>query len=477
MVGFNFNPVGEYLLPFPEIGPDLLSKALVFCQDLEPKIKPDTPGPQLLNLINQHLEKVSSYLASRKTPLSSDEKRNISELCLCYFLPEGPLRYLLYDPDLEEICCNGLGPENPVFVFSRKKRNFVQTNLYFTDFEKLRTLINNLTAMHAGRRMDLKHPYVMALITLNGQKFRFTAVQERATSTSRIHFSIRKYSHAIYTPADLINFNTIDARAAALFWMLFQLGQRTNLLIVGRPASGKTTFLQAMSLFIPHHQRIIDAEYQPELNFFQKNVAGLMSRPEEGITMARLIEICERYRPDRLIIGEVVSKQEILSFLDAAGRATGDGIYATYHANSAKTALQTIYLNSRDSASPLDLCNINLIATIWPIRKIDKTGTEAFGRKLVELVEVKPELQDNFPILHPIINLNDEGYSWSNEAKIFGKLSDYFGSRKKFEHEWELRTRIMNYLSNEKMEAGGFYEFVQKFASDPEFRTHLTAAK
>jgi flagellar protein FlaI len=465
--GFNFNPVAEYTVPLPPLNPDLVSKALVFCKDLESKIKSHNQS-KILTLINQHLEKVSSYLASKNKPLPPEEKKIIREIALCYFLPEGPLRYLLYDSDLEEICCNGLGSENPVFVFSRKKGNFIPTNLYFTDFEKLRALLNNLTALHAGRRMDLKHPYVMALVNLNNQKFRFTTVQERATSTSRIQFSIRKYSHNIYTPVDLVNFQTLDAKTTALLWMIFQLGQRINLLIVGRPASGKTTFLQAMALFIPHNQRIIDAEYQPELTFFQKNVAGLMSRPEEGLTMAKLIEVCERYRPDRLIVGEVVSKAEILAFLDAAGRATGDGIYATYHANSARSALQTIYLNTRDKASPLDLCNINIIATIWPIRKLDPEGREIFTRKLVELTGVTSELKDNFPILHSIIKLNGENYHWSKKAQIFEKLQQYFGSQKKFEEEWKQRTKIIQNLTKQKPDTKTFYKFVQDY---------LTAAK
>jgi type IV secretory pathway ATPase VirB11/archaellum biosynthesis ATPase len=467
--GFNFSVGGDYSIPLPPLSEEIIRKSLIFCKDLESKIKPNDQT-HLLEKINKHLEKISSYLSSKNKPFSSEEKKIIKELCLCYFLPEGPLRYFLHDPDLEEICCNGLGPENPLFVFSREKSQFLPTNLYFTDFDKLRTLINNLTALHAGRRMDLNHPYVMALINLNKRKFRITAVQERATSTSRIQFSIRKYSHTIYTPADLIRFKTIDPKTTALLWMIFQCGQRTNLLIVGRPASGKTTFLQAMTLFIPHNQRIIDAEYQPELSLFQKNVAGLMSRPEEGLTMAKLIELCERYRPDRLIIGEVVSKEEMLSLIDAAGRATGEGIYATYHANSASTALQTIYLNIKDHASPLDLCNINLIATIWPIRKLDENGMETFERKLVELVEVTPELENNFPLLNPLFNSET---SWSKTSSVFKKLSDYFGSKEKFQNEWETRTRILEQLSKEQTDPITFYEFIQSYSTDPEFRKNL----
>lgn len=470
MGGFNISPVGSYRVPLPALSPDNISKALVFCRDLEPKVKPGVGLSELTTLIDDHLSRVSSYLASKNKQLSPDEIRVIRELILCYFLPEGPLKYFIYDPDLEEVCCNGLGPDNPVFVFSRKERNFVQSNLYFDDFDSLRTLINNLTALHAGRRMDLKHPYVMALVDLNGRKFRFTAVQERATSTSRIQFSIRKYSHHMYTPADLVNFGTLDARTTALLWMVFQVGGRINTLVVGRPASGKTTFLQAMTLFIPHNQRIIDAEYQPELSFFQKNVAGLMSRPEEELTMARLIEICERYRPDRLVIGEVVSKDEILALLDAAGRATGDGIYATYHSNSAQTALQTIYLNARDKASPLDLANINLIATVWPVRKLDESGKEVFGRKLVELVEVLPELKGELPAIASLAQLSGDKYSWSKGGPVFDKLISYFGSRKKFDEEWQLRERAIGYLCKQKLSAENFYSFVQQFISDPEFR-------
>lgn len=481
MGGFGVSRVGEWKVPLPLLGAGVLSRAEVFCRDIGPRVKPGMPVAQVCSVIDEHLDRVSTYLSSKNKPLLAPEREAIRELCLCHFLPEGPLKYFLYDPDIEEVCCNGLGPDHPVFVFSKSQGDFVRTNLYFDDFEALRALLNNLTALYAGRRMDLKHPYVMALVELCGQKFRFTAVQERATSTSRIQFSIRKYAHRIYTPADLVGFGTLDAKAVALLWMVFQVGGRINTLIIGRPASGKTTFLQALSLFIPEGQRIIDAEYQPELSFFQGNVAGLMSRPEEGLTMARLIEVCERYRPDRLVIGEVVSKEEVLALLDASGRATGDGIYATYHSNSAKSALQTLYLNARDKASPSDLSNIGLIATLWPVRRLDESGREVFGRRLVELSQVLPELEGQLPGLRPLAVLKGGSYEWSSRGPVFDKLVDYFGSIERVEQEWGLRQRVMERLCVQKFDARSFYQFVQRFARDPGFRQEasqcLTAAK
>lgn len=474
MLGFNFSTAGSgYTIPFLPITEKMQQQALVFCKDIEAILSSSNKNDfkEIEKAINTQLEKIKKYFSSQGKTLNENEAKILTEIALCYFQAEGPLRYLLYDPQLEEICCNGLGPENPVFVFSRQTRSFLPTNLYFTDFDSLRTLINNLTALHAGRRMDLKNPYVMALVELNNQKFRFTAVQERATSTSPIQFAIRKYTTNIYTPCDLINLQTLDAKTAALFWLIFQLGQRINLLVVGRPASGKTTFLQAMTLFIPDDQRIIDAEYQPELRFLQKNVAGLMSRPEEGLTMARLIEVCERYRPDRFIVGEVVARDEILSLLDVVGRATGDGIYATYHATSAKSTLQTIYLNVRDKASPLDLVHIRLIATVWPLRYL-KDGKEIFERRLVEIAEITDQLAGELPKIQTITQLQDFKYSWPkvNSSWIFDQLKTYFGSEKKLQQEWDLRTKVLEALSQKKPDAPTFYRFVQNFTKDPEFR-------
>lgn len=477
MLGFQFKPAhpDAYNLPFPPIDSELQARAMAFCQDVERQLQQlhEPTYQQIDSAITDQLSRIGSYLKEKGKSLPEKEQKLLADLAQFAFFPEGPLRSLLKDPQLEEVTCNGLGPENPVFVFSRTSRSFLPTNLYFTDFDQLRTMINNLTALHAGRRMDLSHPYVMALVELYGQKFRFTAVQERATSTSRIQFAIRKYSTDIYTPLDLIYFKTLDHRTAAFLWLVFQVGARINLLVVGRPASGKTTFLQSMSLFMPDNQRIIDAEYQPELRLLQSNVAGLMSRPEEGLGMDTLIGICERYRPDRLIIGEVVSREEIRSLLDAAGRATGDGIYATYHANSAQAALQTMYLNTRDQASPSDLAHLGLVATVWPMRYL-QNGKEIFERRLVDISEVTPKLKDDLPVLRRLVELKNFKLEWNEPSGYaWEQLSRYFGSEQKLKGEWEQRTRVLEHLTTKRPDAATFYRFVQQFTKDTVFRNKV----
>ena len=152
--------------------------------------------------------------------------------------------------------------------------------------------------------------------------------------------SIRKFSKDPYKVDDLIKFGTITEDIAKVLEAMVKA--RLNILISGGTGSGKTTFLNILSSFIPNDERIITIEDAAELQLQQEHVVRLETRPPnmEGtgeITQRDLVRNALRMRPERIILGEI-RQAEALDMLQAMN--TGhDGSLATIHANTPRDAL------------------------------------------------------------------------------------------------------------------------------------------
>jgi pilus assembly protein CpaF len=152
--------------------------------------------------------------------------------------------------------------------------------------------------------------------------------------------SIRKFARDPIRIANLIQFGSITQEIAMVLEAMVQA--RLNILISGGTGTGKTTFLNVLSSFIPNDERIVTIEDSAELQLQQEHIVRLETRPAnlEGmgeITQRDLVKNALRMRPDRIILGEVRSG-EALDMLQAMN--TGhDGSLATIHANSPRDAL------------------------------------------------------------------------------------------------------------------------------------------
>jgi pilus assembly protein CpaF len=166
--------------------------------------------------------------------------------------------------------------------------------------------------------------------------------------------SIRRFSKSPYTVEKLIEMGAITPQIAELVRGIVRA--RRNVLISGGTGSGKTTFLNAMSAFIDHSERIVTIEDAAELQLQQPQVARMETRPPnvEGkgeITQRELVKNALRMRPDRIIIGEVRAG-EAFDMLQAMN--TGhEGSMTTIHANTPRDALSR--LEQMISMSKLDL--------------------------------------------------------------------------------------------------------------------------
>jgi len=242
----------------------------------------------------------------------------------------GPLEPLLHDPAVGDILVNGY---SQVYVERKGKLHLSSTR--FTDNAHLLKIIEKI-ASGVGRRIDESCPMVDARLP-DGSRVNAIIPPLALDGPS---LSIRKFAKDPIKVQELIRFGSITPEIAQVLEGIVR--GRLNILISGGTGTGKTTFLNVLSSFIPNDERIITIEDSAELQLQQEHIVRLETRPPnlEGageVTQRDLVRNALRMRPERIILGEVRGG-EALDMLQAMN--TGhDGSLATIHANSSRDAL------------------------------------------------------------------------------------------------------------------------------------------
>ena len=245
----------------------------------------------------------------------------------------GPLEGLLADPDISEIMVNG-----PKKIFVERFGKLQLTDKSFLDDRQLRLIIERIIAP-IGRRVDEAVPMVDARLP-DGS--RVNAIIE-PVSLDGATITIRRFGTKRLGIDDLVRLGAVSPAVVELLRAAVQ--GRLNIVVSGGTGSGKTTFLNVLSSFIPPGERIVTIEDAAELRLIQDHVVRLESRPPniEGsgeIKIRDLVRNALRMRPDRIIVGECRGG-EALDMLQAMN--TGhDGSLTTVHANSPRDALSRI---------------------------------------------------------------------------------------------------------------------------------------
>ena len=317
------------------------------------------------------------------------------------------LQEFVEDEDITEIMINGTHN-----IFYEKKGRLYQSEIRFLSKEKLEDVIQQIVAgsnrivNEASPIVDARLPdgsrvnVILAPVALNGPIV-----------------TIRKFPKESITMARLIEWNSVNEEVAAFLSTLVISGY--NIFISGGTGSGKTTFLNALSRYIPEDERIITIEDNAELKIEGiSNLVSLEARNanSEGsgeITIRDLIKSALRMRPTRIIVGEVRSA-EALDMLQALN--TGhDGSLSTGHANSPKdmlSRLETMVLMGMDLPLPAIrrqiASGIDILVHLGRLR--DKS------RKVLEVTEVTG-YQDGEILLQPIYIFEETG---EKDGKIQG---------------------------------------------------------
>lgn len=329
---------------------------------------------ELTKIIYQILKETgeNQYLTlNEKTAIGRDLFNTFRKLDL--------LQEFLEDEEITEIMINGT--QN---IFLEKKGRIFQSDRRFLSKDKLEDVIQQIVA-GANRMVNEASPIVDARLP-DGS--RVNVVLSPVAMNGPI-VTIRKFPEHSITMRQLIEKGSISEDVASFLAMLVAAGY--NIFISGGTGSGKTTFLNALSQFIPKDQRIITIEDSAELKILEvPNLVSLETRNAntEGmgeVSVRDLIKTALRMRPDRIIVGEVRSA-EAIDMLQALN--TGhDGSLSTGHANSPRdmlSRLETMVLMGIDLPLPAIrrqiASGIDIIVHLGRLR--DKS------RKVLEIAEV-----------------------------------------------------------------------------------------
>jgi pilus assembly protein CpaF len=274
-----------------------------------------------------------SILNEENLVLSRAEKKRLFDQIVAEILGFGPLESLLQDETITEIMVNGA--KN---IYIERKGKLQRVPVTFESDEHLMRIIDRIVAP-LGRRIDESSPYVDARLP-DGS--RVNAVIPPISLVGPT-LTIRKFSKKPITVDQYIQLGAITPEA--MEFMKACVIARLNIVVSGGTGSGKTTFLNILSGFIPADERILTIENAAELQLRQEHVVTLESRPAniEGkgeITIQNLVVNSLRMRPDRIVVGEI-RDEAALDMLQAMN--TGhDGSMTTAHSNGPRDTLSRL---------------------------------------------------------------------------------------------------------------------------------------
>ena len=296
-------------------------------------LDPTTDTKKIAEVRKTIQELFEQILTEENIVLSRPERARMFEQIAAEITGFGPLQILLEDETVTEIMVNGA--KN---IYVERSGKIFRAPVAFENNEHVNRIIERIVAP-LGRRIDKSSPYVDARLP-DGS--RVNAVIPPISLVGPI-LTIRKFSKKPITVEQLIGYGTITPEAVE--FLRACVIARINIIVSGGTGSGKTTFLNVLSGFIPSDERILTIENAAELQLRQEHVVTLESRPMniEGkgeISIRDLVINALRMRPDRIVVGECRG-DEALDMLQAMN--TGhDGSLTTAHSNSPRDTLSRL---------------------------------------------------------------------------------------------------------------------------------------
>lgn len=356
------------------------------------------------------LEKlVSEQLGEVYVPIQ--ERVNLTDELYSSIRGLGLLDMIIKDDDITEVMINGTDE-----IFIEKSGKIERLNQSFESQRKLEDIIQRIVG-RAGREVNQSNPIVDTRLP-DGSR---VSVVLPPVALKGPTLTIRKFSKTPMTVEQLIKYKSITPQIAKVLETLVKA--KYNIFISGGTGSGKTTFLNALSNYIPNTERVITIEDSAELQIVGiDNLVKLETRNSNSsgkgiITIRDLIKTSLRMRPERIIVGEVRGA-EALDMLQAMN--TGhDGSLSTGHANSTKdmlSRLETMVLMGAEGL-PLEAIRQQIASAVDIIIHLSRLRDHS--RKTMEITEVVG-LKDGEIELNPLYVFEET--KESSMEKVVGEL-------------------------------------------------------
>ncbi len=353
------------------------------------------------------------------------------------YLEFGKITPIMHDNFIEDISNNGF--DTPIFLYHKNYEN-IMTNITFAE-KQLDSFVIRL-AQRCGKHISIAEPMIDATMP-DGSRIQMTLGKEITTRGST--FTIRKFKEIPITPVDLISWNTFSSETMAYLWLCIE--NNRSLIFSGGTASGKTSSLNAVALFIPPKAKVISLEDTRELKLPHQNwIPGLTrdSFTADGkgaIEIFALLKAALRQRPEYLLVGEVRGKEAMTLF---QAMSTGHTTFSTMHADSVQSAIHRLenppISVPRTMITALDIISIQS-QTYLKNKRVRR------NIKLVEINDLDPTTRN--------IRTNDV-YAWNSgtdrfdragESRILAEIAQRRAwSRKDIQQEITRRQRVLEYM-------------------------------
>jgi flagellar protein FlaI len=392
------------------------------------------------------------YLRNQVTKIMKDvgiELNPITKERVIYFIIRDFIGYskidvMMNDPNVEDVSCDGC--DIPFYIYHRKFGS-IRSNLRFEREDELDSFVVWL-AQKCGKHISVARPLLDATIP-DGSRLQATLGKHVTKKGSS--FTVRRFKENPFTPLDLLKFKTMSTDMMAYLWAAIEYGQ--SMLVCGGTASGKTTTLNAVLLFIPPQMKIVSIEDTRELNLPHENWIPSLTREGFGgksaitgkapgeIDMFDLLTTAMRQRPQYLMVGEVRGKEAYVVF---QAMATGKTAYSTFHAEDVGAMVH------RMENDPINLPRALITAlNIVLLQAQVKVGTKMTRRVkgLTEIVGIDPET--NELITNSVFTWNpaDDTFNYSGHSYVYEKIRTARNwTPREMEREVRRRVEILEYL-------------------------------
>jgi flagellar protein FlaI len=392
--------------------------------------------------ITEILDKALDYYGVKLKP---EEREIYRYYVIRDFVGLEKIEPLLKDLQVEDISCDGIGI--PIYVYHRNPHiGSVKTNIVFKTKEELDSFVIRL-AERCGKSISIAKPLLDGTLP-EGSRVQATLGSDIARYGS--NFTIRLFTEHPLTPIDIINFRTMDLKMLAYLWFAVEHG--SSILIAGGTATGKTSLLNALSLFIKPELKIISIEDTAELrlphpHWLPEVAREVISEVGSGkVDMYELLRESLRQRPDYIIVGEVRGREAYVLFQQIA---TGHPGLSTIHAEDLPR------LMDRLTTPPIELPP-NLIEALDIIIFLKRVKQKnKYIRKANEVIEIIGyDRKDGKPIVNTLLKWDPKTDDFRIEGKsyVLKKIADSIaGGEDEVKKEIENRIKILKWMKEKNI--------------------------